>query len=111
MFTGVCPDDTPFDIQGFTILWNTFWGKAAPECFVERAVKIPDPRTLVVPEDETRFTYLRLPDDTMFPCGSSRILITKTYTSFYAELCEEDLRWASHVPKPQSLLSTSIQLL
>ena len=103
MFKGVPLDDTLFDTKAFTTIWTTFWGKAAPECFVEHAVKIPNIRTWV-PEDETTFMYLRLPDDTYFPCGVKRILITETYTSFYTELCEEELRWARD---RQSLLSRS----
>jgi hypothetical protein len=91
----------------FTRLWTTFWGKSTIECFIEQAVKIPDSRTLDIPNDETKFTYLKLPGDIKFPCGLRRILVTETYTSFYAELCREDSRWEEVAGKSQSLLSTA----
>jgi hypothetical protein len=50
-------------------LWTTFWGKSATDYFVEEAVKIPNSRTLDAPNDDTKFTYLKLPDDIKFPCG------------------------------------------
>jgi hypothetical protein len=83
----------------FSHLWETFWGKDAPECFVEHTIRIPNARTLEIPEDETTFTYLRLPDDSSFPCNSGRILITETYMSLYDKLCEEDTLWAREAPE------------
>ena len=77
------------------------------ECFVEETVKIPDSRTLDAPNDDMKFTYIKLPGDIEFPCGLQRILVTETYTSFYAELCREDSRWEEVVGKSRSLLSTS----
>ncbi|KIM85701.1 hypothetical protein PILCRDRAFT_816902 [Piloderma croceum F 1598] len=53
----------------FIRLWTTFLGKLATDCFVEEAVKIPDSRTLGAPNDDMKFTYLKLPDDITFPCG------------------------------------------
>jgi hypothetical protein len=88
-------------------LWTTFWGKSATDYFVEEAVKIPNSRTLDAPNDDTKFTYLKLPDDIKFPCGLKRILVTETYTSFYVELCREDSRWEEVAGKSQSLLSTA----
>jgi hypothetical protein len=85
-------------------LWNSFWGKSATECFVEGAVKIPDSRTLDVPNDDTKFTY---PGDIKFPCGLQGILVTENYSSLYAELCREDSRWEEVAGKSQSHLSTS----
>ena len=41
--------------------------------------------------EETNYEYLKLPnDDDLFPCGLQQILITETYKSLYAKLCEQD---------------------
>lgn len=74
-------------------MWRTFWKKPAKHCFVDIEVKVPDSRTLAIPQDDTKFTYLELPDHSQFPCGLRRILITATYQSLYTKLCSEDLYW------------------
>jgi len=72
------------------LLWHTFWGKAAPDCFVKCSTRIPDLRTLEAATKKTNYEYLKLPTDSPFPCGVQRILITETYRTLYARLCEED---------------------
>ncbi len=75
----------------FDLLWHTFWGNSASECFVKVSAHIPDPRTLETAAEETNYEYLRLPnEDASFPCGLNQILITETYRSLYEKLCEED---------------------
>jgi len=91
----------------FGLLWETFWGMPTSACVVEQEVQVPDSRTLEIPMIPTKFKYLELPGRENFPCGFSRILITETYTSFYAELCNEDSRWASSQKKPLPFLATS----
>jgi hypothetical protein len=49
-----------------------------------------DARTLDMLENETKYQYLALPDDGLFPCGLRRILITGTYESLYEKLREQD---------------------
>lgn len=93
--------------DAFATIWDTFWGRKAPECFVTEAVKIPDPKTLNLAKDETKFSYLKLPNGVKFPCGLGQILITKTYLAFYKELCEEDSRWKLDIDDPVSHLLSS----
>ena len=83
----VGPGDDP---NKWDHLWHTFWGKLAPECTVERYVRIPDARTLDVPDVATQYEYLTLPNDGLFPCDLSQILIIGTYKSLYTKLCEQD---------------------
>jgi len=40
------PEVSEHDLAEWNLLWNTFWGKPAPECFVKVSARIPDPRTL-----------------------------------------------------------------
>jgi len=82
------PEVSEHDLAEWNLLWNTFWGKPAPECFVKVSARIPDLRTLAT--QETNYMYLKLPNDDLFPCGLDRILITETYTNFYEKLCEQD---------------------
>ena len=85
------------------LLWHTFWGKLAPECFVKCSARIPDPRTLETPIEDTNYEYLKLPnDDVFFPCNLDRILITETYESIYKLLCEQDKLYAE-LPKSNRL--------
>ena len=79
------PEHIPWDV-----LWRTFWGNLSSECLVKGSAHIPDPRTLETPTDETNYEYLKLPNDGFFPCNLQRILITDTYKSLYALLCEQD---------------------
>jgi len=102
------PGSLSHECKDFAALWDTFWGKSAPECFIKRTVKIPAHwETLFIPEEETTFTYLELPNGRMFPCESPRILVTQAFMYLYDELCREDARWLCDASKPQGLLSTS----
>ena len=50
---------------------------------------------LEMPTEETNYEYLKLPNhDDFFPCDLHQILITETYKSLYALLCETRLRIA-----------------
>jgi len=85
------PDVSTQGLAKWDFLWHTFWGKLAPECFVKCSARIPDPRTLETPIEDTNYEYLKLPnDDEFFPCNLHRILITETYKSIYKLLCEQD---------------------
>jgi len=89
----------------WNLLWHTFWGEIAPDCFVKDSARIPDPRTLETAAEETNYEYLKLPnDDHFFPCGLHRILVTETYKSLYAKLCEQDKLYAE-MPEWQRLRS------
>ena len=86
-------------------LWHTFWGNSATQCFVKGSAPIPNLRTLETPTEETNYEYLKLPnDDDFFPCDLHRILITSTYTSLYALLCEEE-KLHTDLPKQERLSS------
>ena len=86
-------------------LWRTFWGNSAPQCFGRGSARIPDQRTLKLPSEETNYEYLKLPSDVdFFPCNLRRILITETYTSLYALLCEQD-RLYTELPIDERLIS------
>jgi len=79
------------DLVKWDLLWQTFWGKPATECFIKASTRIPDPRTLEPAKDETNYEYLELlNDDDLFPCLLHRILITETYKTLYERLCEDD---------------------
>jgi hypothetical protein len=96
------PEDDP---SKWDLLWNTFWGNSAAECFGKGSVRIPDPRTLETPTEETNYEYLKLPnDDDAFPCNLQRILITKTYRHLYALLCQQDKDY-TELPKSKRLRS------
>jgi len=69
-----------FTIAEWNLLWNTFWGKPAPECFVKVSAHSPNLRTLEMAIQKMNYVYLKLPNDDLFPCGLHRILITETYT-------------------------------
>ena len=43
-----------------------------------------------MPDVATQYEYLTLPNDGLFPCDLSQILIIGTYKSLYAKLCEQD---------------------
>ncbi len=87
------------------LLWHTFWGNSAPQCFDKGSSRIPDQRTLELPTEETDYEYLKLPnDDDFFPCNLHRMLITETYKSLYALLCEQD-RLYTELPKQKRLSS------
>ncbi len=93
------------DLAMWNLLWHTFWGRPATECFVKDSARIPDPRTLETAAEDTNYEYLKLPnDDDLFPCGLHRILITKTYETLYARLCEQDKLYAE-MPMAQRLTS------
>src|SRR6266702_461914 len=79
------------ELDKWDLLWITFLGKPAPECFVKASVCIPDSRTLGRECDETEYEYLKHPNDGSFPCDLGQILITGTYRTLYARLCEQDL--------------------
>jgi hypothetical protein len=98
------PDSDVFDAN-WDLLWQTFWGQPATECFVRASTCIPDPRTLETPTEETNFEYLKLPtDEDFFPCHLRRILVTETYKSMYKLLCEEDRLYAE-MPESKRLIS------
>jgi len=60
---------------------------------------------LETPTEETNYEYLKLPNDAdFFPCNLHRILITETYTSLYALLCEQDKLYTK-LPKERRLSS------
>ena len=99
----VGPGDVP---NKWNHLWHTFWGKLAPECTVERYVRIPDARTLDVPDVATQYEYLTLPNDGLFPCDLSQILIIGTYKSLYTKLCEQDKLYVN-IAQSDRLLSLS----
>src|SRR5258708_36897498 len=48
------------------LLWHTFWGNPATQCFGKGSAPIPDPRTLETPTEETNYEYLKLPNDDDF---------------------------------------------
>ena len=53
----------------------------------------------------SNYEYLKLPNDVdFFPCNLRRILITETYTSLYALLCEQD-RLYTKLPIDERLIS------
>ncbi len=43
------------DLGSWDLLWQTFWGKPATECFIKASTRIPDPRTLKLAKDETNY--------------------------------------------------------
>jgi hypothetical protein len=92
-------------ISKWDLLWHTFWGNSAAQCFGKGSSRIPDPRTLELPTEETSYEYLKFPnDDDFFPCNLHRMLITETYRSLYALLCEQDTLYAE-LPKQKRLSS------
>jgi len=76
--------------EEWDLLWDTFWGKPAADCFVKDSTRIPDLRTLEMVTNKTNYEYLKLPTDCPFPCDLRRILIIETYRTLYARLCKED---------------------
>lgn len=81
--------------EKWNLLWHTFGGNTVPGCFGKGSVRIPDLRMLEMPTEETNYEYLKLPNhDDFFPCDLHQILITETYKSLYALLCETRLRIA-----------------
>jgi len=105
------PPEVSDDLAMWNLLWHTFWGEIAPDCFVKDSACIPDPRTLETVAEETNYEHLKLPnDDHFFPCGLHRILVTETYKSLYAKMCEQDKLYAE-MPAWQRLRSLSIQQL
>jgi len=88
----------------WNLLWQTFWGKPALDCFVKDSTRIPDLRTLEMSNNKTNYEYLKLPTDSPFPCDLQRILITETYKTIYARLCEEDKSYAE-IPESERFAS------
>jgi hypothetical protein len=95
------------DIKKFQRIWEVFWGKSASKYFIQQKIRVPDSRTLQVPNDLTTFTYLTLPKGGKFPCDYPQIFIPKAYPAFYDYLCKEDLKWVEANNGPIPLLSPS----
>ena len=90
--------------EEWNLLWQTFWGELAPDCFVKDSTHIPDLRTLAMATNKTKYEYLKLPTNSPFPCDLRRILITETYRTLYARLCEEDKLY-TEMPESERLAS------
>jgi hypothetical protein len=90
--------------EEWNLLWHTFWGEPAPDCFVKESTYIPDLRTLEKVTNQTNYQYLKLPNDGPFPCDLRRMLITETYSTLYARLCEEDKLY-TEMPESERLTS------
>ena len=71
--------NSPEVSEEWNLLWHTFWGKPAPDCFVKDSTRIPDLRTLEMSNNKTNYEYLKLPTDSPFPCDLRRILITEPF--------------------------------
>ena len=92
-------------ISKWHLLWHTFWGNSAAQCFGKGSAPIPDLRTLEKPTEEMISEYLKLPNDAdYFPCNLHRILVTETYVFLYALLCEQDKLY-SELPVQNRLTS------
>lgn len=87
-------------------IWATFWGNPSSKHIVEESVRLPDGRTLKPAGDETKYKYLTLPDDGVFPCDLSRVLITNTYRLLYSRLCEEE-KVHSETPRAERFIALS----
>jgi hypothetical protein len=73
-------------------LWTLCWGKPAG-CLHTKEIKVPDLRTLEFLDGPESISFLELPGDGEFPCGSKRILVTENYKKAYDMLCSDDERW------------------
>jgi hypothetical protein len=61
-------------------------------------------RTLAKATNKTEYEYLKLPTDSPFPCYLRRILITESFRTLYARLCEEDKLY-TEIPESERLAS------
>jgi len=101
MLIGVSHDDSALYTEVCTLLWATFLGQAAPECFIKESIRIPDSRTQMFQRMKPLSRIPGSPKTTL-----TLLLINETFTSLYTALCEMDSRLARETSILTSLAHT-----